>query len=165
MTPFVFRELILDPGLSALARFAGVSSDDRARVLVLAIAGQESVWEFRRQINGPARGFWQFERGGGTRGVLNHHVSAPRAMKLCAGLSIPASESLVFEALAWSDYLSVGFARLLLLTDSRRLPDVGDEDAAWNYYLRNWRPGRPRPDSWSLRYKASIDALKSKVIS
>lgn len=164
MSPTVFRELILDPGLSILTRFSGLVSDDRARVLLLAIAGQESAWEHRRQISGPARGFFQFERAGGTRGVLNHHASAPRALKLLGGLSIPSNESIVFEAMAWSDHLAVGFARLLLYTDPRRLPDVGEQDQAWNYYLRNWRPGKPHPDHWPSRYMAALAEITNKAI-
>jgi hypothetical protein len=34
----------------------------KARVLSAAIGHQESRFIHRRQINGPARGFWQFER-------------------------------------------------------------------------------------------------------
>src|SRR5690606_35531315 len=45
---------------------------DRATVMLLAIGLQESRFEHRRQIKGPARGFWQFERGGGVRGVMTH---------------------------------------------------------------------------------------------
>ena len=36
-----------------------------ADVLLLAIGLQESRFEHRQQIGGPARSFWQFERGGG----------------------------------------------------------------------------------------------------
>lgn len=163
MSPTAFREIILDPGLSVLTRFTGLVSDDRARVLLLAIAGQESAWKHRRQIGGPARSYWQFERAGGLRGVLTHRSSAAHAVKLCAGLSIPVNETIVFEAMAWSDHLAVGMARLLLWTDPRALPDVGEQDAAYEMYLRNWRPGRPRPDSWSDRYLASVAALKGKA--
>lgn len=164
MSPTAFRELILDPGLAVLTRFTGVVSDDRARVLLLAIAGQESAWEHRRQIRGPARGYFQFERGGGTRGVLNHHASAPRALKLLGGLSIPPDEATVYEALAWSDHLAVGFARLLLYTDPRSLPDVGEQDSAWDYYIRNWRPGRPHPENWPMRYMAALAEIACKAI-
>lgn len=163
MTPTAFREMILDPGLAFLANATDLRSDDRACVLLMAIAGQESERQWRRQIGGPARGFWQFERSGGVRGVLTHHATAARAVKLCAALAIPPDEATVYEALAWSDHLAVGFARLLLWSDPRALPSVGTDpasrDAAWSYYERNWRPGKPRPEKWSANWVAAAEAI------
>lgn len=159
MTPTAFRDVVLEPGLSFLASVTGMPSDDRERVLLLAIAGQESGLASRRQIGGPARSFWQFERGGGVRGVLNHPASAHRIVQLCAALEIPADEATVYEALAWSDHLAVAMARLLLWTDAAPLPAVGDEAAGWSYYARNWRPGKPRPDAWAARYQAAVAAV------
>lgn len=37
--------------------------------------------------------------------------------------------------------LAAGLARLLLYTDPARLPGLGDEEGAWQLYLRTWRPG------------------------
>lgn len=55
---------ILDPALKLLPSMDSV----RARMMLLAIGLQESRFEHRRQLgNGPARGFWQFESGGGVR--------------------------------------------------------------------------------------------------
>ena len=55
-----------------------------ARVLVLAVALQESGFTARRQYgNGPARGYWQFEAGGGVIGVLAHHSTATHARIVC----------------------------------------------------------------------------------
>ena len=48
---------ILDPAAKLLP---GMDSA-KARVMLLAIGLQESRFEHRRQIGGPARGFWQFE--------------------------------------------------------------------------------------------------------
>src|SRR5690606_38643231 len=56
---------------------------DRATVMLLAIGLQESRFEHRRQIKGPARGFWQFERGRGVRGVLTHPATAALAREVC----------------------------------------------------------------------------------
>ncbi len=41
----------------------------------------------------------------------------------------------------YDDVLAAGLARLLLWSDSGRLSTVGDEQGAWNLYLRTWRPG------------------------
>ena len=45
-----------------------------ARVMMLAIGLQESRFVHRRQIKGPARGFWQFEQGGGVIGVVSRQL-------------------------------------------------------------------------------------------
>lgn len=37
--------------------------------------------------------------------------------------------------------LAAGLARLLIFTDPARLPGLGDEEDAWQLYLRTWRPG------------------------
>lgn len=163
MTPDVFLSSILDPSLIFLKGVTGLKSDDRARVLLLAIAGQESGWTLRRQQGGPAHGFWQFERGGGVRGVLNHPASAHHATKLCTTLSVPTDEQTVYEKLVWNDRLSTAFARLLLWTDPNALPEVGAQDEAWEYYERNWRPGRPRPESWPERYLSACQSLAAGV--
>ena len=55
----------------------------------------------------------------------------------------------IYAALEYDDVLAAGVARLLLWTDPKALPPVGDVDAAWALYLRTWRPGKPKPDSWA----------------
>lgn len=159
MTPETFVSLVLDPGLATL-RTVGIPSDDRARLLILAICGQESNWEHRRQIGGPARGFAQFERGGGVRGVLTHSASHAAIRRVCGLLDIPCDEATVYEAAAWNDTLAVALARLLLWTDPRPLPARGDEHGAWVYYLRLWRPGKPHPDAWPRRYQQALEATQ-----
>lgn len=160
MTPTAFREIILDPGLALLERFTGLAPSDPARVLLLAIAGQESGLTHRRQVPvAHGRGWCQFEKSGGVRGVLTHPMSRPLALKLCAGLAIPVDEDAVFEAIAWSDHLSIGLGRLLLWTDPLPLPPIGEQAAALDYYKRNWRPGRPHDHDWSANYSASLSAV------
>ena len=157
MTP---KSLLTDAVDPALALLAGqrVKSDARARVLVLAIAGQESAWSARRQIGGPARSFWQFEEGGGVAGVFR---VAPLSLKaVCDSLYIPFDQSTVFEAMAWNDVLAAAMARLLLWSDAADLPAVGDVNGAWAYYQRNWRPGAPHPDLWPARYGTAMGLVK-----
>ncbi len=55
--------------------------------------------------------------------------------------------------------LAAAFARLLLLTDAKPLPQIGDVQGAWAYYVRNWRPGKPHPDTWPGLYKQAQAAL------
>ena len=54
---------------SAFALLPPAMDTPDARVLLLAIGLQESKFSHRLQIGGPARGYWQFEQGGGVRGV------------------------------------------------------------------------------------------------
>src|SRR4051812_35674826 len=140
---------------------AGVTSDARARLLVMAIAGQESAWAERRQIGGPARSFWQFEGGplSGTGQVFKHAGGPPPAG--CAALLGPCDPVTVFEAMAWDDVLGAAMARLLLWTDPAELPAVGDVNAGWAYYQRNWHPGAPHADLWPARYGTAWGLVKA----
>src|SRR3546814_7242807 len=55
-----------------------------ARVTLAAIGYQESKYLTRVQYGGgPAHGYWQFESGGGVKGVMNHKASAELARKVC----------------------------------------------------------------------------------
>lgn len=112
-----------------------------AEVMLLAIGYHESHFIHREQIRGPARGFWQFEQRGGTAGVLNHHSSRAYAAATCMIQGVAATAAAVQGKLASDDLLACAFARLLLWTDPRPLPALGNADAAFNCYLRNWRPG------------------------
>jgi hypothetical protein len=154
MLPDLFFGRIVAPTLDWMAASPGVGipASDSARVLVMAIAGQESRWAARRQIGGPARGYWQCERGGAVVGVLTHPAAALKARAVLGVEDVPSDYDTVYEALAWHDRLACAFARLLLWTDPRPLPALGDHDASWDYYLRNWRPGAPHPESWATVY-------------
>lgn len=160
MDPSVFLRDIVDPGLKFLSDTAAVPVSDKARVLVMAIAGQESNWQYRLQIGqGPARSFWQFEQGGGVWGVLNHSSTKPKIQAVCAALHIPCEVHTVYIDMADNDRLACSMARLLLWTDAAALPEVGDVEGGWEYYLRNWRPGMPHPEAWPAKYAASRRAM------
>lgn len=163
MTAAEFLTTILDPGLAWCAPVPGwtIPADDRARVLLLAIAGQESGWTYRVQGGAvaAAHGFWQFERAGGVAGVLNHAATKVEARAACAEARVVATQAPVWAALATDDNLAVAFARLLLWSDPASLPGLTAEDACWEYYSRLWRPGRPGPDRWPGNYGAAMDAI------
>jgi hypothetical protein len=59
----------------------------------------------------------------------------------------------VWLALETDDILAARLARLLLWTDPRPLPVRGDAAAGWNYYIRNWRPGKPHPQTWGAFWR------------
>lgn len=134
-----------------------------AMVLVLAIFLQESGLRARVQSGGgPARGLAQFERGGGVVGVLQHDATEAMARALCAVRGVPATSYSVYTSLAGDDLLAAGFARLLLYTDPAPLPALGAADAAWAYYERNWKPGKPRPADWPDNYATALACVRGK---
>lgn len=149
----------------ALALLPPKMNTREARVLLLAIGLQESGLTARVQRvagggKGPARGLLQFERGGGVVGVLNHPASRDLALQVCTARKLPAvSSSVVWDELETDDVLAFAFGRLLLATDARKLPALGDEQGAWAYYVRNWRPGKPHPDRWQGNYAAAFKAV------
>ena len=143
-----FDEITKRAILPAL-KILGMPLTPEAHVMLLAIGLQESAFAVRRQMgNGPAASFWQFERGGGVRGVLRHKASRDGAIKLCSAAQVLPDEQHVWQAMLYDDVLGAGMARLLLLTDPKPLPALSDSDGAWAYYERNWRPGKPHPAKW-----------------
>ena len=130
-----------------------------ARILLLAIALQESGLAYRQQIGGPARGLMQFEQGGGVKGVLTHPASQDYAADVCLARNVVAASAQVYAALDQDDVLAVALGRLLLWTDPRPLPAVGDALGGWNLYQRVWRPGHPRPEVWAGVYQTAIQTV------
>lgn len=152
----------------AFALLPKVMDSDKAKLMLLAIGFQESGFQVRDQLEsngkntvlGPALGFWQFEKGGGVKGVLNHGSSRPYALDVCEALSVVPSASAVWEALDNDDVLAAAFARLLLWTDMGSLPKVGEVEKAWQYYERNWRPGKPHRNRWNSSYGHAMDVMR-----
>ena len=157
MTPSSVYEKAILPALAILQMDAG----PRPVTMLLAIGLQESLLRFRRQHNnGPARGLWQFERGGGVRGVLRHAATKQRAFELCAARSVRPEEMAVWTALEIDDTLAAGFARLLLWSDAAPLPPLNATGLAWAYYMRNWRPGKPKPEKWPENWKTAVEFVQ-----
>lgn len=127
-----------------------------ARVMLLAIGLQESRFMYRAQKiagrpyeKGPARGYWQFERGGGVHGVMSHAATQDMAERICIERACPFDSVLIHARLETDDILAAAFARMLLWADSKALPPVASShDAAWDCYTRNWRPGKPHRETW-----------------
>lgn len=165
MTLDQVMEFALRPALALLPARMGT---DEARCMLLAVGLQESRFVYRRQIGGPARGFWQFEKGtrasrGGVWGVYLHAASRDHLALLCQARSVACDPDAVYAALEYDDVLAAGVARLLLWTDPRALPPVGETAAAWALYLRTWRPGKPWPDSWSGLYQQAVAAVRGRA--
>lgn len=133
-----------------------------ARVQILANGYQESKFLTRQQQGGPARSYWQMEQGGGIHGVLTSPATHAYAKSVCGLLAVAPVESEVYAAFALpqGDRLACAFARLILWADPQPLPAVGDQQAAWECYLRNWRPGKPRPDDWPVSYRIALATVQ-----
>lgn len=135
---------VIEPGLKLLP---AKMDTPEARVMLLAIGMQESRFEYRKQINGPARGFYQFEKGGGVKGVMKHPSTKLILQDVIFKLGINADDC--YECLATDDALATVFARLLLYTHPKPLPKLtSDPDESYKYYTDIWRPGKPHRHTW-----------------
>lgn len=162
------NELVI-PRLKVMETIYGIRFSKAAVAEVWAIGDQEGAdYTARDQIVtgkpagqvGPATGFWQFERGGGVRGVMNHPASQKIAIQCCQEFDVPFVADAVWRSfvLPENDGLACSFARLLLLTDPLPLPLAlaQNEQAAWDCYVRNWRPGKPHRDAWGRRWARAV---------
>lgn len=145
MTLSEIRRSAIDPALLLLP---AKMTSPQAEVMLLATHLQESPGRDQCQLPakpgkcGPARGIFQFERGGGVAGVLSHPASRSHVLSVCAALGVEPTVDGIFNALPTQcDVLDAALARLLYWTDAKPLPKLGDVEAAFQYYLRNWRPG------------------------
>ena len=134
---------------AALSLLPDRMDSPEADAMLLAIGLQESRFTHRRQVRGPARGFWQFEVGG-VSGVLRHTASAEHLRNACAALHYAPAVADVHGALADNDTLACVVARLLLWTLPSPLPR--DAEGAWEQYIDAWRPGKPHRGTWDAFY-------------
>jgi len=151
MSPIRLLNLAIIPALAELAR-CGIPDTTDARRFLLAIALQESNLAYRRQVvsggveNGPAASFFQFEPGGGCKGVLTHFLTASCMRGMCVDFNIEATPQGLWEAMRYNDIIAAIAARLLVYTLPSKLPTTADE--GWAQYVSAWRPGKPHPENW-----------------
>jgi len=94
-------------------------------------------------------------------GVRLHPATSAAAARLYQARGVQARDVAIWDAIEHDDVLAAGLARLLLWSDSGRLPAVGDADAAWSLYLRTWRPGKPHPQTWPDLYRQAVAEVQS----
>lgn len=131
-----------------------------ARVMLIAIALQESKLEHRKQIPvSHARSFWQFEEGrpelkSGLAGVRIHKWTYKYYRDILDALKYQGniSDYHVHRIIEHNDILACAMARLLLYTVPRPLPGLDDFDEAWEQYIFAWRPGKPHRETWNDNY-------------
>jgi hypothetical protein len=159
MTPELFDTLAISPAMKLLPP---KMDSPEARAMIVAICLQESRLKHRRQIKGPARGFAQFEMGGGVNGVLNHPVTKSHIEAVLSALGYDYEPLTSHTAMEHNDVLCVCFARLLLWTLPGKLKGPGDAEEAWQQYISAWRPGKPHRGSWDECYKRAWDVYLAK---
>ena len=153
MAPETFLHTGIEPALSILP--AAMDTPKAAR-MILAICLQETGLRNRLQIRGPARGWAQFERLA-VYDVLTRRTSATHARTLCAALSVRPDADTCHEAIAWNDILCAGFARLNLWNSPDPIPD--EVFRGLMMYIRTWRPGKPRPETWPKHWATATATL------
>jgi hypothetical protein len=157
MNPELFNRIIVGPALSLLdPRY----DTPEARAMLIAIALQESGLKARTQSgDGPARSFWQFERGG-VSGVAYHKVTAPILSKVCDELEYKTDVDLIYAAIEHNDLLAAVCARLLLFTHPDPIPPESEWMKGWEIYAHDlWKPGKPRFETWERNWKAAWSIL------
>lgn len=135
-----------------------------AMVLLYATSLQENPKRLPQQVGGPAVGDYQFEKGGGVKGVLTHKAVRIYAETCCFSRGILHTQDAVYEALKTDPVLAAALARLLYYTDPKALPMAGDEEGTWALYLRTWRPGAyaRQPEELRSKWKKNYaDAMKA----
>lgn len=135
-----------------------------ASVLLYATSRQENPQRLAQQVGGPAVGDYQFERGGGVKGVVEHHAVAEITRSVCRARKVQCDTASIYQALKTDAVLAAALARLLYYTDPKALPSAGDEAGAWALYLRTWRPGayERQPEELRAKWKKNYaDAMKA----
>lgn len=165
MTPQRLLNTGIVPALEELSTL-GIPDTVDARRFLLAIALQESGLLHRRQVvkggaeNGPAASFWQFEQGGGCKGVLCHASTEERMLQVCERYNVAPTPAGLWEAMRYNDVVAAAAARLLVYSLPRKLPTTAAE--GWAQYLSAWRPGKPHPRTWDAHWANATIATGAK---
>lgn len=155
MTALAYLHRVVIPATYQLLPM--LMASDKATAMLIAIALQESD-ELRARTQyqgGPARGFWQFEKGGGVKGVLEHPATKTSIERVIEALSYQPTPNQCHVAIEHNDILACAFARCLLWTLPAGLPSKDDASLAYGQYLAAWRPGKPHPVTWPKYYQAA----------
>lgn len=159
---------IIRPILRGFDQHFGIPHTPDAERVLVTICGQETQFQWTRQVlsdgsPGPATGRWQFEKGGGVRGVMTHAASKNFAKICVEARGVRWDEAAVWAALENDDYLACAFARLLMWTDPYAVPT--EEQAAWTMYAdRLWRPGKPHPAAWPSNWSIGTEVTESPIV-
>ena len=123
----------------------------------MAIAIQETNIAARAQIGGPARGYWQFESAG-VEAVLKQTPSLAQAVLDTCDIPLTSAAA----AIEYNDPVACAFARLMLWSDPAPLPPVANVAGCYDYYLKNWRPGKPDESRWPAAFETAISTVSAE---
>jgi hypothetical protein len=166
MTPQRLLKTGIIPALADLEQ-QGIPDSVDARRFLLAIAMQESGLAHRRQVStgggegGPGASFWQFEQGGGCKGVLTHKSVAARMVRACDDNNVFSTPQGLWEAMRYNDIVAATAARLLIYTLPSGLPKTAED--GWRQYIAAWRPGKPHEDTWGINWGLATVAVGLKL--
>ena len=146
MTPEEFKP-IMDASFKFMPAYM---KSYRARAMLLTIAMQESDFENRNQISGPANGYFQFELIG-VRGTLLHHRTGKAVRNVVKTFGYDNARQLHL-AIEDNDIVATILARYNLYNYPGPLPGQWDHEEGWRQYLSRWRPGKPHKYRWKERY-------------
>lgn len=161
-----FDKLVLTPALALLPR---AMDSAPARIIAITVCLQESKLAHRWQVlngggKGPARGLPQFEKIG-VQGVMEHPTSRYWVQQLCVARGVAFTLAAIYKAIEVDDILAVGLARLLMFTDPKKLPAIGDVDGAWIMYAKRcWKPGKPHRATWGPYYQQALDHVMQATL-
>lgn len=130
---------------------------------LLVTGAQESGYMTRLQLgNGPAHGLWQTELNGVSAVLKNPKSHGYLVGYLQSQTSIVVSAPNIYQLIQTDDITACVVSRLMYWCDVRPLPKFDDEEASWQYYLNNWRPGKPDRARWAHWYPLVIKYLKGE---
>lgn len=162
MTPERIIKTAIAPALEELTQ-CGIPDSILAHRFVLAIAIQESGLAKRRQVIqdkgevGPAVSYWQFEQGGGCKGVLTHYLVANCMRRMCDHYNVAPTPAGLWEAMRYQDIVAAIAARLLIYTLPDKLPETPEQ--GWSQYIEAWRPGKPHPHTWAQAWETATKTV------
>jgi hypothetical protein len=147
---------------------------DEAHAQLLAIALQETKLTSRAQIiepygcpitTRPAHGWYQFEgnKNQALDLVMRNPATIDAVHQACDYQGVEMALDHVWWAVYGNDWLATVMARLLLWLDPHPLPKLGNEQEAWDLYIRCWQPGKPHPETWAENYAEAVDVIRDGV--
>lgn len=155
-----FNTQILVPALAFIrANLKAIPASVEEHTMLLAIAGVESAWSQRtQQPVAYAHSFWQWERGG-VLGLMRDDETSKQVAVLCGMAGVPFQSTGIWNYMAKpeADNFSAAMSRLLLWTDPSPLPKTMDD--GFDYYVRNWRPGKPYEPRWAAVWSQAVAAI------
>lgn len=152
MTPLQYLGQLVIPATYDLLPPQMASHAATAMLIAIALQESDKLQARTQYAGGPARGFWQFEKGGGVVGVLSHPATKTHIERVITALSYQPTANQCHVAIEHNDMLACAFARCLLWTLPDALPSVEDADEGWRQYLAAWRPGKPHPATWAEHF-------------